>query len=215
MPPVPDDNDRPSEGAVYGLHAQISFAVAVGIISVVGITLTVGIMFVISQDARMESVSSIPSPEEKMRLPLPARLKIPKIGVDAEIEHVGISPDGSMDKPSKPGVAGWFELGTRPGEKGSAVISGHYGWKDNIPAIFDQLHALEKGDTIFVEDTRGVMVTFIVRELRTFDEHAEASDVFTSGDGEAHLNLITCKGVWNKTTKSYSKRLIVFTNKES
>jgi len=35
-----------------------------------------------------------------------------------------------------------------------------------------------------------------------------------SSDAKAHLNLITCEGVWDKVSKSYSKRLVVFTDRE-
>lgn len=36
-----------------------------------------------------------------------------------------------MDTPKSPFDVGWFRLGKRPGENGSAVVSGHYGkWKN-------------------------------------------------------------------------------------
>lgn len=144
---------------------------------------------------------------------LPIRLIIPKISVDAAIEQVGVAPDGSMDVPKGPQNVAWFRLGPRPGENGSAVIAGHYGWKDGIPAVFDTLSTLQKGDTLSVEDDTGVVTTFVVRESRLLGEHEDASEVFGSSDGKAHLNLITCEGVWNAATKSYSKRLVVFADK--
>ena len=145
---------------------------------------------------------------------LPVRIKIPRIYVDAAIEHVGLTPQGAMDVPSGPNTAAWFELGPRPGEEGSAVIDGHFGWKNRTPAIFDNLHTLERGDKLYVEDEKGVTTTFMVRELRTYGEIEDISAAFASSDGKAHLNLITCQGVWNKTRKSYSQRLAVFTDKE-
>lgn len=145
---------------------------------------------------------------------LPINLKIPKIGVNAAIEYVGLTSQGAMDVPKVPKNAAWFNLGPRPGEKGSAVIAGHFGWKNNIPAIFDNLSKLHKGDKIYVVDKNGVTTTFVVRELRTFSESDDSSAVFGSSDGKSHLNLVTCEGAWNKTKKSYSKRLVVFTDKE-
>jgi hypothetical protein len=53
-----------------------------------------------------------------------------------------------------------------------------------------------------------------VREIKKYDPNANASDVFISGDGKAHLNLITCVGFWNKVSKSYPKRLVIFADKE-
>ena len=145
---------------------------------------------------------------------LPARLTIPKINVDAAVEQVGLAPDGAMDVPKGPDDVAWFNLGKRPGDVGSAVMAGHFGWKNGIPAVFDNLNKLQKGDNIYVEDEKGVVTTFIVREIRTYDQNADAGSVFSSSDGKVHLNLVTCEGVWDKIQKSYSNRLVVFADKE-
>ena len=145
----------------------------------------------------------------------PMRLKIPKIDVDAAFEYVGVTLDGEMDIPKSPENAAWFDLGARPGEIGSAVVAGHFGWKEGIPAVFDNLNKLSKGDKIFIEDEKGAVTTFVVRETREYGDKDDASAVFGSNDGEAHLNLVTCGGVWNKAEKSYSKRLVVFADKET
>ena len=144
----------------------------------------------------------------------PIRLKISRIDVDAVVKYVGITSQGAMDVPESPADVAWFNLGPRPGEVGSAVISGHYGWKNNMPAVFDGLHKLQKGDKLYIEDEKGATATFVVRELRRYSDEEEAPSVFRSSDGKAHLNLITCEGVWNKTKKSYSNRLVVFIDKE-
>ena len=120
-----------------------------------------------------------------------------------------------MDVPKERANVAWFNLGPRPGENGSAVIAGHYGrWKNGKGSVFDNLHKLRKGDKIYVEDENGVIITFVVRESRRYDPNASVGDVFGSNDGKAHLNLITCEGVWDKVSKTYSKRLVVFTDKE-
>lgn len=148
------------------------------------------------------------------RAGLPVRLKIPSINVDAPVKYVGLTSDGAMDVPKGPNEVAWFNLGPRPGESGSAVIAGHKGWKNNIPAVFGNLHKLRKGDKISVEDEKRVTTTFVVREIRIYGKDEVASDVFGSNDGKAHLNLITCTGVWNKAEKTRSDRLIVFADKE-
>lgn len=145
---------------------------------------------------------------------LPMRLKIPRINVDAAVEDVGLTPGGAMDVPKGPSDVAWFDLGPRPGEVGSAVIAGHEGWKDNIAAVFDDLYKLRAGDELSVEDAEGTTTTFVVRNVRIYDQNADAADVFDSSDGKAHLNLVTCEGVWNAAQKSYSNRFVVFTDKE-
>jgi len=156
-----------------------------------------------------DSISS-----EQTNSGLPIRFKIPTLNVDAAIEYVGVTPSGAMDVPKGPQDVAWFQFGPRPGEIGSAVIAGHYGWKNGIPAVFDELSKLRKGDKVFVEDANGMIITFVVRESRLLGENENASDVFDSNDGKAHLNLITCEGVWNEVTKSYSERLVVFTDEQ-
>lgn len=146
---------------------------------------------------------------------MPIRLKVPKINIDAAVEYVGLTPQGDMDIPKGPDNVAWYSQGPRPGEKGSSVINGHFGWRDNIPAVFDNLHTLQKGDNLSVEDEKGKIITFVVRELRTYGQDDDASAVFRSSDKKAHLNLITCQGTWNKNQKSYSNRLVVFTDKEA
>lgn len=152
--------------------------------------------------------------QEQTRVGLPLRLKIPSIDVDAPVEYVGLTYNGAMDVPKSPIEVGWFNLGPRPGENGSAVIAGHYGWKDNLPAVFDNLHTLRVGDKIFVEDEKGVTTTFVVREIKIYGKDEIVPEVFSSNDGKVHLNLITCTGDWNTAEKTRSQRLVVFTDKE-
>lgn len=155
----------------------------------------------------------IPPEQEQASPGLPMRLKIPGINVDAVVEYVGLTSAGAMDIPKSQNDVAWFNLGPRPGEKGSAVIAGHLDWKDGTSAAFDNLYKLRPGDKLYIEDDKKVIVTFVVREFKTYDPKADASDVFGSSDEKAHLNLVTCEGVWNKDSRSYSKRLVVFTDK--
>ena len=157
--------------------------------------------------------ATIPKPE-KVNFGFPVRLKIPTINVDAALDYVGLTPGGDLDAPKGPVNAGWYDHGPRPGEKGSSVIDGHFDYKNNIPAVFNNLHTLQKGDKLYVEDERGTTITFVVRKLSTYRQNEDHSDVFRSSDGKAHLNLITCQGVWNQALKSYSTRLVVFADKE-
>jgi len=172
------------------------------------------LVFGVSRKVPVVSTVVPPVGQEETHVGLPTRLVIPAIAVDAAIEYVGVAPDGSMGIPKDPGEVAWFELGPRPGEEGSAVIAGHFGWKNNLPAVFDDLDVLRKGDSLYVEDEEGMVTTFVVRESRLYDPQEDAEDVFGSSDGEAHLNLVTCEGVWDPVSKSYAKRLVVFTDRE-
>jgi len=147
---------------------------------------------------------------QKENQKLPVRLKIPSINVDAAIEYTGVTPKGAMIAPSNIANVGWFDLGPRPGERGSAVIAGHLDGKNGEAGVFVNLDKLKTGDKLYVEDGKGTSTTFIVRGSHAYNP-GYADDVF-SGTNSAHLNLITCDGVWDGTKKSYSKRLVVFTD---
>jgi LPXTG-site transpeptidase (sortase) family protein len=143
---------------------------------------------------------------------LPVRLQIPVIGVDSLIEDATITPDGRMDVPAGSVDVAWFALGPHPGQVGSAVIGGHYGIENGVPFVFYQLDKLKVGDNVFIIDDKNDTLAFVVRKIESFDRNADATPVFTSSDGLAHLNLITCEGVWNQVDGNYPQRLVVFTD---
>ena len=168
----------------------------------------------LSQDKRDQESKSWKS-LQPTHAGLPVRLKIPKIQVDASFEYLGVGSDGAMDAPKIPENAGWFDMGPRPGNEGSAVVVGHYGpWRSGAESVFNDLNTLQSGDLVFVIDDLGEEITFVVRSLQIFDPQADASGVFASDDGNAHLNIITCEGIWNADLQSYSGRLVVFAERK-
>ena len=183
----------------------------------VALGLALTLLFVFAKPARngwslpTASTTTV-AKQQKVSYGLPTRIIIPKINADAALDYVGITPSGELGVPNGPSNAAWYNLGPRPGEIGSAVIDGHYGWVNNTPAVFDNLHFLQKGDVLYVIDEKGKTITFIVRELRIYGQNDDHSNVFVSNDGTAHLNLITCQGNWNKGQQSYSNRLVVFSD---
>ena len=50
--------------------------------------------------------------------PLPVRVQIPKIGVASPLDRLGRAQDGTVEVPSRWGMAGWYALGPRPGDSG-------------------------------------------------------------------------------------------------
>lgn len=143
---------------------------------------------------------------------LPVRLQIPIIGVDTAIEDAYVTPDGRMDVPSGSVNVAWYALGPHPGEKGSAVIGGHFGIDKGIPKVFYNLNKLNVGDKVYILDDKNQVLEFVVKSIRLFGRDADASTVFYSTDSLAHLNIITCEGVWNKVNDSYPDRRVVFTD---
>jgi len=146
--------------------------------------------------------------QNKKIIGAPARLKIPAISVDANIQYVGVNTKGEMEVPSNTIDVGWFKLGPRPGDNGSAVISGHFNGADGHVGVFANLHKLKKGDKFYIKDDKGKSTTFVVKGSRIYDP-GYAEEIFSRND-TAHLNLVTCDGTWDGFKKSYNKRLVVF-----
>lgn len=158
------------------------------------------------------SVTSKASPNET-GVALPVRLIIPAIQLSAAVQSLGLDANGTGDMavPTNFTDVGWYELGTRPGMSGSAVIAGHYNGKNTREAVFYDLNTLQIGDEVLIVTEASTTQVFIVVRIETYAYDAYAGEVFFSTDGKQRLNLITCGGVWMPENKLYDKRTVVFT----
>jgi len=142
---------------------------------------------------------------------IPVRLTIPAIKVDAAVVQVGLAKDGTVGVPDGPYETAWFKLGARPGQQGSAIITGHFGeWRSGAHSVFDNLVALKKGDVVYVKDNNGKVISFVVIDMQTYDSDQSVPQVFNKVDGN-YLNLITCNGDWIQSQSTFTKRLVIFT----
>ena len=142
---------------------------------------------------------------------LPKLLEIPKLGVSANVQYVGLNSGGEMGVPSNGSAVAWFNLGVIPGEIGSAVIAGHLDDRNGRPAVFWDVPKLEIGDAVFAVDGGNNKKCFRVTSLEKYKTGgAPMERIFGANDG-IYLNLITCGGVWNKAENNYTERLVVYT----
>lgn len=149
-----------------------------------------------------------PSPTPQPGLPI--RLEIPALGVDAVVEHVGLTKDLAMDVPARVEDVAWYKLGYRPGERGNAVMAGHLDTVTGAPAVFWDLESLEPGDEVFVQGLDGVKRRFLVDFHTRFPyDGAPVQQIFGPAD-QPQLVLITCKGEWDRVNRNYSHRVVVY-----
>lgn len=142
---------------------------------------------------------------------VPVRVRIPSIGVDAEVEQVGIDADGNMATPDDPWNTAWYAPGARPGQQGNAAIAGHVDYAGLGQVVFWDLDKLGPGDEVFVDTAGGATLRFVVRDSVYYrPENAPLQDIFGQTNA-VNLNLITCGGTFNPVTRSYDQRLVVFT----
>ncbi len=142
----------------------------------------------------------------------PAKISIESIGVNAPIESVGIL-DGAMAVPTFGHNVGWYSLGTKPGEPGSAVLAGHVNWKHGEDAVFTNLKNIHLGDTVTITNNYGQKTFFKVVDIKSVSLYEDTTEIFSSADGISKLNLITCDGTWNDLLNTHDSRLVVFTER--
>jgi hypothetical protein len=141
--------------------------------------------------------------------PIPIRLTIPKIGVVSSLDRLGRAPDGTVQVPSRWGVAGWYAPGPRPGDPGSAVILGHVDSKRG-PAVFFRLRELRRGDEIDVTRADGSSVGFVVQRTEQYDKRRFPTDDVYYPTLSSALRLVTCGGQFDYSTGHYRSNIIVF-----
>jgi hypothetical protein len=139
----------------------------------------------------------------------PERIRIPVIGVNSRLEALGRLADGTIEIPKDWNVAGWFEGGARPGQRGPAVILGHVDSRSG-PAVFYRLRELTPGDKILIDQGDGRTAEFIVdRTERHAKTRFPTTDVYFP-TLRPILRVVTCGGSFDQSSGHYRDNVIVF-----
>jgi len=140
----------------------------------------------------------------------PVKLIIPKLEIEADVQHVGVTKTGNMAAPNNFTDVSWWKNGTLPGQKGSAVMAGHVDNALGTPAIFYKLKTLELEDDVYVAGQDGTRLHYRVvdKEIYPYDQ-APLERIFHD-DSSSYLVLITCEGEWVPEAKSAAKRVVVY-----
>jgi LPXTG-site transpeptidase (sortase) family protein len=142
---------------------------------------------------------------------IPVKIKIPAIKVDTFVERVGLTKDGLMDVPKNIWNTAWFgNGGYRPGDPGNAVIAGHLD-APGTKAVFWDLDKLKAGDKVILTGQAGKQLTFEVVDKQVYPYNDAPLQQIFGASSEAHLNLITCGGTFDRASQNYNKRLVVYT----
>jgi len=147
----------------------------------------------------------------------PRQLIIPKLSVDANILPVGVLADGSMDAPKTAWDVGWYDKSGLPGvaTNSALVIDGHVNDVRNQPGIFFTLDTLVVGDQLQIQRGDGQLFAYSVVkvEQKPTTQVDMAAVTRPTTPGKEAVNLITCGGIYNKASHTYSDRVIVFTER--
>ena len=139
----------------------------------------------------------------------PVRVRIPEIGVDADVIDLGLRDDGTLEVPSNFAEAGWYTGRSVSGEPGPSVVVGHVDSKSG-PAVFYHLEDLEEGHTIEIHRSDGSVAFFRVSSSVLVDKDEFPTEQVYGSTEEPTLRLITCGGDFNSSVSSYEGNLIVF-----
>ena len=171
------------------------------------------LVIMITLESRFNDFEEIPIVSHVSIPPaIPTILSIDSIDVHAPIEPVGLV-NNEMGTPASADAVSWYNLGAIPGDTGNAVVAGHVNWNGGQDAVFTKLHTLQIGDIVSVTNSYKNKDYFIVKKIQQYKADDDTADIFSSDDGLAHLNLITCAGIWNSEKKTHESRLVVFTEK--
>ncbi|MEE4540604.1 class F sortase [Streptomyces sp. V4-01] len=152
------------------------------------------------------------APGRPMGRSLPARLRIPAIGVDTPVMSLGLTAGGEVAVPpiAAHAPAGWYDGSPTPGQTGPSVILGHvtvgrYG--DGVFLHLDRLHA---GDRVAVSRRDGSVAQFAVDSVQTVAKSRfPTRRVYGNVDHPA-LRLITCGGTRVSGGGGYPDNVIVY-----
>nr|WP_225821164.1 class F sortase [Streptomyces sp. TML10] len=151
---------------------------------------------------RLSAPALAPSP--------PLRIRIPAIRVNAPLTGLALTPSGSLDAPppGQKNLAGWYEAGTTPGERGTAIVAGHV---DNTegPAVFYNLGALKRDARVEVDRRDGTVAVFTVDAVEVYPARGFPDDKVYGAAPRPELRVITCGGGYSKAT-GYQGNVVVF-----
>ncbi|MDQ0788181.1 class F sortase [Streptomyces sp. B3I8] len=140
----------------------------------------------------------------------PARLRIPRIGVDTPVIRLGLAADGTVEVPpvTAHDRAGWYDKSPTPGRTGPSVLLGHVTVGQYGDGVFRRLSELHRGDHVTTRLRNGTTAAFTVTRVRTVDKaHFPTQEVYGDVD-RPELRLITCGGP--RSGDGYRDNVIVF-----
>ncbi len=155
--------------------------------------------------------SAAPAAAVGMSRSVPVRLRIPAIGVDSTLMHLGLTSKGALETPPGAFPAGWFTGGPTPGQLGPAIIVGHVRYV--TPGVFARLTDLRPGDAIAVRRRDGSTARFRVTRLAHFAKSAFPTKRVYGNIDHAGLRLITCGGL-DARTNVFEENVVVFADLE-
>lgn len=140
----------------------------------------------------------------------PATITLDDLDIDMGIEPHGLESNGEMSLPVSPFVAGWYEFGSAPdSRRGAIVLAAHVDSLAEGVGPFSRLRDAREGMLVDVVDAEGELHRYEVESVERIEKDEVDFDQVFTDQGETHLVLITCGGVWDRDRSSYTDNYIV------
>jgi hypothetical protein len=209
--PLPTRKARSKLDTVVGaLIALFLYAMVAGVIlQVNGAAPIETARFVAMEGDRPSGFATTHRVERKGAEPRPQTVMIWRLGIFAPIDPMGLESDGTLEVPDDAQKAGWFRKGPAPGQRGAAVVVGHYD-SSTGPGIFYPLKKLRVGDEVGIVDSAGGEFLFEITRIEQVDKDLFPTSSVYGSTSKPSLRLITCKGDIDPATGHYTDNLIAY-----
>ncbi|WP_106978926.1 class F sortase [Streptomyces griseus] len=157
--------------------------------------------------------SSVPAAADRAgppAVPAPSSVRIPRLGLRAPVDPVGVAPDGQVVVPEDPDRVGWYRFSPLPGAgAGSSVIVGHVDATGRGLGVLAALSQVREGDRVAVDRQDGSTVAYRIASRRTVAKNALSGSGAFRREGRPTLTLITCAGPYLREEGGYQNNLVV------
>jgi len=145
---------------------------------------------------------------------MPRFLRISSLGLKARIQQMTINSNGAVQAPVNIYDSGWYKGSAKPGTQGAAFIDGHASGSTR-QGLFAYIDTLKPGDTMSVEQGDGTVFTYRVVQSETVPKDTVDMNKVLAvyGGAKEGLNLMTCTGKWIESEKTYTDRVVVYTER--
>lgn len=137
------------------------------------------------------------------------RMVIPAAKVNAPLQTKGVNARNEMENPDGKDNVAWYNFSSRPGFGSNAVFSGHVDWYTGEKGVFWSLRDLKDGDEVMIRLSDGMELKYrVISNVVYKAASAPVAEIVGETDNEV-VTLITCEGVFNRTSQDYSDRRVV------
>jgi LPXTG-site transpeptidase (sortase) family protein len=158
-------------------------------------------------ESAQETAPALPAPDENAQF---VRLVIPKAKVDSRIVTKGLNDRREMEDPGGKDVVAWYNFSTLPGYGSNAVLSAHVDWYTGERGAFWFLRDLAEGDDVEVRYSDGTTVRYRVSRVAVYPANDAPVAEITGPTTKDVLTMITCDGVFSRSSGDYNQRRVVW-----